>query len=177
MWETREVGTVFLMACEKMNQLLIFSDDRKMPCLGCTALVGNSARLISNLTVGPSGCDFPVPYETVMDSICTSGQFDQPLLAAYRIIWYWRLLVYGACHGKTCLRAYADSKSQDQPAHLCTIIRVFTVCNRIIGRYRMYQWRANALMRLHMCVEVLGPSQPNGECGQFLLGRLHPPSG
>ena len=29
---------------------------------------------------------------------------------------------------KTCLRAYADSKGQDQPAHPCSLLMAFTVC-------------------------------------------------
>ena len=36
----------FLMACEKKNQSLIFSDDSKTPALGSTAPQGNSASLI-----------------------------------------------------------------------------------------------------------------------------------
>ena len=30
-------------------------------------------------------------------------------------------------HAKTCLRAYADNKGQDQPAHSRSLIRAFTV--------------------------------------------------
>ena len=43
MGATREKGIIFLMACKKKNLLLILSDDRKMPTLGSTTPVGNSA--------------------------------------------------------------------------------------------------------------------------------------
>ena len=59
-WATREDGIISLMACEKNNRWLIFSDTRKMPTLGSTALV---ARLVSHWNVWPSGWDFPVPTE------------------------------------------------------------------------------------------------------------------
>ena len=45
-WATSKEGTVFLIACEKMNRSLIFSEDRKMPTLESTASVGNSAKKV-----------------------------------------------------------------------------------------------------------------------------------
>ena len=37
------------------------------------------------------------------------------------------LLYYGPRHAKTCLWVYADSEGPDQPAHLRSLIRAFTV--------------------------------------------------
>ena len=33
----------------------------------------------------------------------------------------------GPRHAKTCLRAYVDSKGQDQPAHARSLIRAFVI--------------------------------------------------
>ena len=38
--------------------------------------------------------------------------------------------LYGPCHTKICLRAYADSDGPDKPAHPRSLIRVFTVCKQ-----------------------------------------------
>ena len=58
-WATRDKGIVFLMSYKKKNPSLIFTDDMKMPTLGSTAPVGNSASLVSLL----NGWAFPVPNE------------------------------------------------------------------------------------------------------------------
>ena len=44
---------------------------------------------------------------------------------------------YGSHHAKMYLRACADSKGPDQPAHPRRLIRAFAVCDRIIRYYRM----------------------------------------
>ena len=59
--------------------------------------------------------------------------------------------IYGPSHAKTCHRAYADSESPDQPAHPRSLIRIFA--NKIIGHYRIYQWRVNARMSFCACVD------------------------
>ena len=38
-----------------------------------------------------------------------------------------KLSLYGSSHGKTCLRAYADSEGPDQTAHPRSLIRAFAV--------------------------------------------------
>ena len=50
-----------------------------------------------------------------------------------------------------CLRAYADSEGPDQPAHPRSLIGPLLSANRIIGYYRMFQWRANFRMRPCAC--------------------------
>ena len=47
MWSTREEGTVYFMAFEKKNQLLLFSDNNKLPTLWSIAPVGKSATRFS----------------------------------------------------------------------------------------------------------------------------------
>ena len=67
-------------------------------------------------------------------------------------------------HAKMCLRAYADSEGSDQPAHPRSLIRAFTVPNRIIVYYRMYEYRATARMILCACA---------GISAQFAHARKH----
>ena len=38
------------------------------------------------------------------------------------------LPLFVLCHAKMCLWADADSEGPDQTAHLCSLIRAFTVC-------------------------------------------------
>ena len=45
----------------------------------------------------------------------------------------------GPPYAKTCLRAYADSEVQDQPAHLRSLSKAFVVATRIIGYYKRFQ--------------------------------------
>ena len=52
-----------------------------------------------------------------------------------------------------CLRAYADKESPDQPAQLRSLIRPSLSAARIIGFYRMHQWRAKARMRACACTD------------------------
>ena len=47
--------------------------------------------------------------------------------------------IMGPRHAKTCLRDYADGEVWSGPS---------LFADRIIGHYRMHQWRANARMRL-----------------------------
>ena len=63
-------------------------------------------------------------------------------------------LVNGPRHAKTCLRAYAGNEGPDQPAHPHILIRTLlsaSLSANIIGYYRVFQWRANARMRLCAC--------------------------
>ena len=57
----------------------------------------------------------------------------------------------GSHHATMYLRAYADSEGPDQPAHLRRLIRPSLSAKRIIGYYRMYEWRAKARMILCVC--------------------------
>ena len=57
-----------------------------------------------------------------------------------------RLAQYiGLNYAKTSIRAYADIKGQDPPAHPCSLIRALL---KIIGYCRMYEQSAKALMTL-----------------------------
>ena len=49
---------------------------------------------------------------------------------------------YRLRNAKTFLRAYADSEGLTQPAHFSHMIRPSLSSDRIIGYYRMFQWRA-----------------------------------
>ena len=51
------------MACEKLYRSLIFSDDRKMPTLGSTTPVENSATFVSHWNIRTSSWNFLVPTE------------------------------------------------------------------------------------------------------------------
>ena len=42
---------------------------------------------------------------------------------------------------KTCLRACADKEGPDQPAHSRSLIRTFSVRNRINRYYKICEWR------------------------------------
>ena len=53
---------------------------------------------------------------------------------------------------KRWIRANADSEGPDQPTYLRSLIRPSLSANRIIGHYRMYQWRENARIRLCACM-------------------------
>ena len=53
-------------------------------------------------------------------------------------------------HGKTCFQAYADSEGPDQPKHAVSSEHSLSA-NRIVGHYRMYEWRANTRMVLCAC--------------------------
>ena len=52
---------------------------------------------------------------------------------------------------KTCLQTYADYVDPDQPAHLCSLTGPTPSASRIIGYYRMYEWREKAWMILCAC--------------------------
>ena len=60
-------------------------------------------------------------------------------------------LSYGPRHAKTCLRAYSDSEIPDELAYLPWTAHSMSA-NRITGYYGMYDWDANARMRLCACV-------------------------
>ena len=73
--------------------------------------------------------------------------------------WLWPFLDFSLCgprQTKTCRRAYTDSEGpdqrRDQPALMRRLIRSLAVRDRIIGYYRMFQWKANAWLRLCACV-------------------------
>ena len=57
----------------------------------------------------------------------------------------------GPLHAKAYLRAYADREGPDQPAHPRSLIRASMSANRIIGHYRIHQWRENAQIGLCAC--------------------------
>ena len=61
----------------------------------------------------------------------------------------------GPRHAKTCLRAYADSKGPDQPAHPRSLIGPSLFANRIIEYYRMHDLRAKVRMWLCVCAGEL----------------------
>ena len=61
------------------------------------------------------------------------------------------MAINGPRHAKTGLRTYADSEGPGQPAHTRSLIMNFTVANRIIGYYRMYEWEANVEIILCAC--------------------------
>ena len=103
---------------------------------------------------------------------------------------------YEPPHDKTCDKTCATSKSSDQPAHPCSLIRVFTdrMCllqssgcpkrdqavQRGINKNLCHTWW------MFVCLFVLrfyGPVNPMGSCRARsvylttrLLGRLSPPS-
>ena len=79
-------------------------------------------------------------------------------------------LVYGLRHAKTSLRAYADSKGPDQPAHLYRLIRALSVCLKnhwilknvwVESKYPDEAWRMRRMIwiwtfsecaRVHVCL-------------------------
>ena len=78
-------------------------------------------------------------------SVCISSvrHLSSSLYTGHRqvVIWTGVLHVFGHM---------ADSESSEQPLHPHILIRAFPSAKRIIGHYKMYQWRANARMRLRM---------------------------
>ena len=58
--------------------------------------------------------------------------------------------IMGCAMGKRVFRANADTEGPDQPVHLHSLISAFNV-NRIIGNYRMYEWRAKGRLILCEC--------------------------
>ena len=65
----------------------------------------------------------------------------------------WIQKIFGSRHATTCLRAYADSEGQIRQRIRAVWSGPSLSANRTIGYYRMYQWRANARMRLWAWVE------------------------
>ena len=96
--------------------------------------------------------------KNVSSGIC--GQWRQKCV--FRHMW--------TAEAKMCLQAYVDSGGKNvfsgicgqrrqkcvcrhmwaAETQMCRLIRAFAVPNRIIGHYKLYQWRANTEMRLCM---------------------------
>ena len=73
--------------------------------------------------------------------------FLQILLTYFK----YKQISFGLRHAKKGgLRAYAYSQGSDKPAHVRSLIRAFTVRNRISGHCKKYQLKAYALKRLCM---------------------------
>ena len=50
------------------------------------------------------------------------------LLHSFLVFWdCWSYTLYGQHHVIICLRPYAGNKGPDQPAHICSLIKVFPV--------------------------------------------------
>ena len=82
------------MVCERKNRLFMFSVDRKISTLGIHPFQWKkSASLVSHWNGRPSGWDFPIPNDHMMDSYPTRE-------------------IYEPRHDKTCLRGLRPGRTQ-----------------------------------------------------------------